>query len=108
MANDEPMARKFSKTVSPKSMDQYGTTKISKKTVKQKQTSTKRGYGKKNKRKNKSKVINLSLLGTNAAGIKPKMESFYHTINKFRPSICTVQETKMNNKLRLKLCQAQV
>ena len=53
-----------------------------------------RGYGKKNGRKNKIQKINLSLIGTNAAGLKSKKESFLNIINKFSPSIVTVQETK--------------
>ena len=57
---------------------------------------TKRGYGKKTERRNKTNKINLSIMGTNANGLKPKMESFYHNINKFKPSICTIQETKHN------------
>ena len=45
-------------------------------------------------------MVNLSILGSNAAGLKSKLESFYNTLNKFRPSICTIQETK-NNKIGL-------
>ena len=37
---------------------------------------TKRGYGMKNRRKNKTQQINLSIVGTNAAGLKSKQESF--------------------------------
>ena len=55
---------------------------------------TRLGYGKKNKRKNKEKIINFSLIGTNAAGLLSKKESFFSIINQFKPSVFTVQETK--------------
>ena len=55
---------------------------------------TKRGYGKKNKRKNLVNKINLSLIGTNAAGLTSKKESFFNILNKYRPSIVTIQESK--------------
>ena len=45
-------------------------------------------------------MANLSIIGTNAAGLKSKLESFSHIMNKFRPTICTIQETK-NNKIGL-------
>ena len=96
MADDEPMGTD-PKPVPPKSLDLPVTQK---KSVKIKKTRTKRGYGQKNKRKNKTKMVNLSILGSNAAGLKSKLESFYNTLNKFRPSICTIQETK-NNKIGL-------
>ena len=57
-----------------------------------------RGYGRKNAKGNKngSENVYFSLLGTNAAGLNPKKESFYSLINKFQPSVITVQETKLS------------
>ena len=62
-----------------------------------------RGYGKKNDRKNKTKKINLSIIGTNAAGLKSKQESFFNMINTFKASIITIQETKHTRPGVLKL-----
>ena len=59
-----------------------------------KRNKTKRGYGKKNERKNMEKLINFSLIGTNAAGLTSKKESFFSILNQFKPSVFTVQETK--------------
>ena len=59
-----------------------------------KKRSIRRGYGKKNERKNKLNQINLSIIGTNSAGLRGKMESFYNLINEYSPSIITIQETK--------------
>ena len=59
-----------------------------------KNTKTRRGYGQKNKRRKRTNQINLSLIGTNSAGLTSKKESFYSIINKYKPSILTVQETK--------------
>ena len=57
-----------------------------------------RGYGRKNAKGNKngSENVYFSLLGTNAAGLNPKRESFYSRINEFKPSFITVQETKLS------------
>ena len=63
---------------------------------KRKQIKTRRGYGRKNKRK-QSKVlrnIKFSILGTNSNGISNKVESLKHNINIFQPSVLTLQETK--------------
>lgn len=59
---------------------------------------TRRGYGKKKDRKiNKGNTNQLfSLIGTNAAGLNCKRESFFRLINKYRPSIITVQESKLS------------
>ena len=35
-------------------------------------------------------------MGSNAAGLNSKKESFFFLINNFKPSILTIQETKMN------------
>ena len=66
----------------------------SKEPVRFKQTKTRRGHGKKNEKRNKTNKIDLSIIGTNSAGLKSKMESFFSVIKIFRSSICTVQETK--------------
>ena len=42
-----------------------------------KRNKTKRGYGKKNERKNMEKLINFSLIGTNAAGLTTKKGKFF-------------------------------
>ena len=34
-------------------------------------------------------------MGTNAAGLKSKQESFFNLMNKFEGSIITIQETKL-------------
>ena len=59
---------------------------------------TRRGYGKKNGRKKGKRIknVNFSLIGTNAAGLNSKRESFYSLINRFRPTVITVQETKFS------------
>ena len=62
-----------------------------------------RGYGKKNRKKNIIKNINLSIVGTNAAGLKTKKESFFSLINTFKASIITVQETKHNRTGTIKI-----
>ena len=65
---------------------------ISKTTMK-----TRRGYGRKNrKRKNEGTQTFFSVIGTNAAGLNPKRESFFNLINNFQPSVTTVQETKFS------------
>ena len=71
---------------------------------------TKRGYGKKNERKFKkgNKDVKLCLLGTNANGILGKQESFKNTINNFKPSIITVQETKLTRMGQIKLKGYQI
>ena len=57
---------------------------------------TRRGYGKKNNRKNKKGIQNVkfSLLGTNSNGILGKLESLKSLINEFKPMALTIQETK--------------
>ena len=89
-------------------MDTSGKSKEPVNTKEHKGTKTKRGYGKKNRRKNKLKMVDLTLVGTNAAGIKSKMESFYHTINKFKPSVFMIQETKQNKKGLIKVPGYQI
>ena len=57
---------------------------------------TRRGYGrKKSANLRNSRVVKLSLLGNNSAGLNPKRESFYNLVNKFKPSLITLQETKL-------------
>ena len=52
---------------------------------------TKRGYGRKMKSKHKQGISNikLNLLGTNANGLKNKMDSLKQTISELLPSIIT-------------------
>ena len=56
---------------------------------------TKRGYGRKNTRKNNEKNINLTIIGANSNGLKAKKESLFNIINQLKPSIITIQETKL-------------
>ena len=58
---------------------------------------TRRGYGKKNKRKLEKGVKNVKfcLLGTNANGIMGKQESLKALINKFKANVITIQESKL-------------
>ena len=77
---------------------------ISKPTIK-----TRRGYGRKNgKRKIEGKETYFSLLGTNAAGLNPKRESFFNLINNFKPSVTTVQETKFSKQGLFKIPGYQI
>ena len=71
---------------------------------------TRRGYGRKNARKikQKTKNVNFSLLGTNAAGLNSKRESLYSVINLMSPSVMTVQETKFSKPGMLKIPGYQV
>ena len=71
---------------------------------------TRRGYGKKNKRKiNKGiKKVKFSLLGTNANGILGKQDSLDSLLNKFRPNVITTQETKLGKKGMIKLKGYQI
>ena len=88
--DDESMDDDHTKPVHAKSLEHAKKPK-SKPTVK-----TRRGYGRKNgKRNKKGKELCFSLIGTNAAGLNPKRESFYNLINKFLPSVVTIQETKL-------------
>ena len=59
---------------------------------------TKRGKGRKLYKKQSEKYSNqaLSIIGTNAAGIKAKIPSLLNTIKFFKPSIITIQETKIH------------
>ena len=89
--NDKSMDDDHTKPVSDKSLE-HARKSESKPAIK-----TKRGYGRKNRKRNinGSKYICFSLIGTNAAGLNPKRDSFYSLINKFRPSVITVQESKL-------------
>ena len=62
----------------------------------------KRGYGKKSKSKNK--VNNFKILGNNPNGISSKRKSFQNLLNLEKPSVFTLQETKLRNsgKFRIK------
>ena len=71
---------------------------------------TRRGYGKKNNKKYKKGIKNVKflLMGTNANGLMGKQESLKNLINKFRPSVLTVQETKLARMGLIKLNGYQV
>ena len=88
MADDKSMDPRSSKPAPSTMETKLGTTKCLKR------KSTRRGYGKKNERKNKINQINLSIIGTNSAGLRGKMESFFNLINEYSPTIITIQETK--------------
>ena len=88
MADDKSVDSRSSKPVLSTMETKLSTKKYLKK------RSIRRGYGKKNERKNKLNQMNLSIIGTNSAGLRGKMESFYNLINEYSPSIITIQETK--------------
>ena len=71
---------------------------------------TRRGYGRKNGNKNKNSRQNkyFSLIGTNAAGLNLKRESFYSLLNILAPTIITVQETKLSKPGLVKIPGYQV
>ena len=107
--NDEPM--------DDKPMDDTTDKPVSKPTVElpgkpkqsiRKGNKSRRGYGKKNRRKNNEKNVKFSLLGTNSAGLKCKKESFFSLINKFSPSIITIQESKLSKPGQIKIPGYQV
>ena len=65
---------------------------------------TRRGYGRQNSkwgRSNKSKQ--LVMLGTNSAGLNKKRESLFFVINKIKPAVITIQETKLTQYRTLKI-----
>ena len=66
---------------------------------------TRRGYGKKNKRKNKNNIKDefFTIMGTNSAGLNSKIESLYSLINRFKPTVITIQESKMPKPGRIKI-----
>ena len=71
---------------------------------------TRRGNGRKNNKnlKNANKVIELSILGTNANGLLGKQESLLNNINHFKPSIITIQETNLKKIGSIKLKGYQI
>ena len=68
---------------------------------------TRRGYGRINGKKESYKT-NFSLLGANCNGILKKKASLLSTMSIFKPSIVTLQETKVRNSGRLKLKGYQI
>ena len=68
---------------------------------------TKRGYGRKNGKLRNNKT-NFSLLGVNCNGILNKQASLLNSTNTFKPSIVTLQETKVRKSGRLKLKGYQI
>ena len=105
MADDEPVDES-TKPVHSKSLEW---SEKSKHAVKQKKGKTRRGYGRKAKRKMKeNKSFQFSIIGTNAAGLNSKKESFYKLINKFRPSVITIQESKLSRPGMIKIPGYQV
>ena len=75
---------------------------------------TRRGHGNKGNKNGKSKTtiqnagVSFSILGTNADGIKPKVESLYAAMNYFKPSVVLLQETKVTKPGTLKIPGYQV
>ena len=55
-----------------------------------------------------NKNIKLCILGTNANGLLGKQESWKNAVNNFKPSIITVQETKINRMGQIKLKGYQI
>ena len=64
---------------------------------------TRRGYSRKNRKYKCESKFELSLVGTNAAGLNTKRESFFHLINTVKPSLITLQETKVSMRGTIKL-----
>ena len=102
MADGEPMDEPKSIPTVPKSLEYIGK---SRKPVTKK---TRRGYGKKNRRKNGGERAEFSLMGTNANGIQAKQESLKENINFFQPSVITLQETKLRTLGKIKLPGYQI
>ena len=68
---------------------------------------TRRGYGRKNGKLRNNKT-NFSLLGVNCNGILNKQASLLNSMNTFKPSIVTLQETKVRKSGRMKLKGYQI
>ena len=66
-----------------------------KQTIKEKHKRTRRGYGK--KKNNENNFKEFCLLGSNANGIQFKKESLQQNINQFKPTVITLQETKLRS-----------
>ena len=58
----------------------------------------------KNKDKNNKNII---VMGSNAAGLSSKMESFEHIVNLVKPSIFFLQKTKMRREGKIKLIKLE-
>ena len=71
---------------------------------------TRRGYGNKNKRKSIKGIKNVpfSIIGTNSNGILGKKESLDSLLNKFHPSVITLQETKLGKTGMIKMQGYQI
>ena len=69
---------------------------------------TRRGYGRKNKKVNRPNNVKLSVFGSNINGVSSKMNSLKDNIGIFKPSIITLQETKVRKKGLVKLPGYQV
>ena len=68
------------------------------KSLRSSKTKTRRGWGKKIKRKqfkNKENETTFSLFASNANGIKGKLDSLMTNVNIFQPSCIILQETKL-------------
>ena len=65
---------------------------------------TRRGYSRKYKKHSEKNIVqNLTLIGSNAGGLNLKRESLFNIINKHRPSIVSIQETKFTRYDSLKI-----
>ena len=71
---------------------------------------TRRGYGRKNNKniKNANKVLEFSIIGANANGLLGKQESLKNNINHFKPSVVTIQESKVKRLGCIKLNGYQI
>lgn len=100
MANVEPLDEPESIPTVPESVEYGGKSNQSvKRKIEQK---TRRGYGRKNR--NRQRKVNQSI----ANGIQAKKESLFGNINVFRPSVITLQETKLRKTGLLRLPGYQV
>ena len=69
---------------------------------------TRRGRGNKKCRNENKNKVKFALLGSNCNGLNPKKESLFHVINEFKPSVVTLQETKVKNKGSIKVKGYQI
>ena len=106
LANAKPMDDATAKPDAKSTMEL--STRVPGKPIQKLKSKHRRGYGRKNKRKNNIHNEQFSIIGTNSAGLKCKKESFFRMINKYSPSIITIQESKMTKPGLIKIPGYQV
>ena len=73
---------------------EYDASKSQSCSTKQLKSKIRRGYRKRSKY---GIIKSLTMVGTNSAGIIKKRESLFHIVNKLKPSVITIQETKLSH-----------